>query len=93
MEQFDENKKKQEQVEEILLMPIICNKFIRGTVRRGNLIYTGQKYCNSADEDMSDFAVGFYEIIYRNIMKVVENPGSILDNTGHFIDKNFAGDT
>ncbi len=92
MEQSSDDKKKK-QVEEILLMPIICNKFIKGTVRRGNWIYTGQKYCNSSDEDMSDFAVGFYEILYRNIINFDNNPSSILDSTGYFNDPNFAGDT
>lgn len=80
---------KKEQVKEILQMPIVCNKSIKGIIRRGNVIYTGQKYYSNADEDMSDFAVGFYEIIYSNILK----SGSILTKLGDFVDKNFAGDT
>jgi hypothetical protein len=83
------NKKNQEQVKEILQMPIVCNKSIKGTVRRENVIYTGQKYYSNADEDMSDFAVGFYEIIYSNILK----SGSILTERGYLVDKNFVGDT
>lgn len=88
-------KKKQEQVKEILLMPISCNKSIIGTpVKRENLIYSGQKYCNNLDEDMSDFAVGFYEIIYRNILKNDENNHrSILNKDNYLLNRNFAGDT
>ena len=89
----NDKKKKQEQVKEILLMPIVCNKSIKGTVRRENLIYTGQKYCNGTDEDMSYFAVGFYEIIYRNILKNENNHRSILNKDKYFFDINFAGDT
>lgn len=81
---------KQEQVREILLMPIVCDKNIVGIRRRGDRIYTGQKYYSCADEDMSDFAMGFYQIIYNEILKSNE---SIVDDCGKLIDKNFAGDT
>ena len=42
------------------------------------------RYDFSADCDMSDFAVGFYKILYKL---------SIVDNNGNLVDKEFAGDT
>lgn len=41
------------------------------------------------DCDMSDFACGFYEIIYKDIL----NDNKLVDDNGNFTDKNFAGDT
>lgn len=87
MEQLSDNKMK-EQVKEILLIPIMCNKKIDGIIRRGNVIYTGQTYYGSADEDMSDFAVGFYEIIYKDILCSQR----LLDKK-YLCNAEFAGDT
>lgn len=41
------------------------------------------------DCDMSDFACGFYEIIYKDIL----NDNKLVDDDGNFADENFAGDT
>ena len=41
------------------------------------------------DYDMSDFACGFYEIIYKDLL----NGNSIIADNGCFVDKNNAGDT
>jgi len=46
------------------------------------------RYPMNPDCDMSDFACGFYEIIYRDIL-----PGHIVCEDGNLFDKEFAGDT
>lgn len=38
---------------------------------------------------MSDFAIGFYEILYQDILC----GQTVLDNNGHFVNKEIAGDT
>ena len=52
---------------------------------------TGKKfrYPFKSDCDMSDFACGFYEIIYAPLL----NGKKIVDEAGNFVDKEFAGDT
>lgn len=47
------------------------------------------RYPFTADCDMSDFACGFYEIIYAPLL----NGKKIVDEAGNFVDKEFAGDT
>lgn len=48
-----------------------------------------KRYHFSPDCDMSDFACGFYEIIYAPLL----NGKKIVDEAGNFVDKEFAGDT
>lgn len=48
-----------------------------------------KRYPFSPDCDMSDFACGFYEILYKDIL----NDNKLVDDNGNFVDKNFAGDT
>ncbi|MEA4922925.1 MAG: hypothetical protein VB031_06105 [Eubacteriaceae bacterium] len=79
---------KQKQVYDILLTPICCDKKYNKISKKRGTVLSGQKYYSNADEDMSDFAVGFYEIIYKNILK--EN---VLDTEGHLYFEEFAGDT
>lgn len=52
---------------------------------------TGEKfrYDFSPDPDMSDFACGFYEIIYKDLL----GGKKIVDNNGCFVNKEYAGDT
>lgn len=52
---------------------------------------TGEKfrYNFKSDCDMSDFACGFYEIVYKDLL----NGKQVVNNNGCFVDKNFAGDT
>ena len=85
------NNIKQKQVYEILLLPIECDKNkYDGVYRKGNKIYTGQHYISSiSDEDMSDFAIGYYEIIYKSIL----DKKPILLDDGNLFNANFAGDT
>lgn len=77
---------KQQQVYDLLLMPIVCDDRRRSTpVCDGSTILTGQSYTSTyVDEDMSDFAVGFYETVYGR---------PILDHRGCLADLEFAGDT
>lgn len=80
---------KKDQIIEILLMPIYCDKKYDRISRVDNKIQTGQKYYSKPDEDMSNFAVGFYDIVYKNIL----NSKPILEDNGCLLNKEFAGDT
>lgn len=95
-----DNKKKQ--VFEILLMPIECTRYSKEKVekveieRKENIIESTQTYypckkCDiTLDEDMSDFAIGFYEIIYNKIL----NGNSIINKDNDSLcDSRYAGDT
>lgn len=81
--------KKKEQIHEILLTPIYCDKKHEGVSRVDNKIISGQNYYSTADEDMSDFAIGFYNIVYKDLLS--SNP--ILKDDGYLLNKEFAGDT
>lgn len=83
------NTARQRQIYELLMTPIYCDKKENVVRRDGGRILTGQTYCRTADEDMSDFAIGFYEILYRNLL----NGKKVLDEDGHLTDHDFAGDT
>lgn len=89
---LDEVKRKQ--VYEILIMPICCQSCAK-IHREKDRIISGQKYwpykkhSQLLDEDMSDFAVGFYSVIYSTLL----GEKSILSNEDGFVDKEFAGDT
>ena len=93
---------KRKQVFDILIMPIKTVGYSNGTVnitKEGNIIKSTQTYYPykiwnqkpvpiTLDADISDFAVGFYEIIYGNII----NAKSLIEND-RFVDNKFAGDT
>lgn len=93
---------KRKQVFDVLMLPIEATKYSGGNVeiyREGNIIKSTQTYYPwkewngkplpiSLDEDMSDFAVKFYEIIYSSII----NNKSLIENDS-LVDKKFAGDT
>lgn len=81
-------------VKEILLCPIIASKHFDGirlfTDSEGNkIILSGQKYSSIADEDMSDFAIGFYEIVYQGLIP----DKKLLKEDGGLLNMQFAGDT
>jgi len=82
---------KEEQVYKILLTPIKCDKKVSKIYMKDNVIYTSQLYIRNPDEDMSDFSVGFYKIIYDNILK--NNNGEILNKDGTYKNENYMGDT
>lgn len=81
------NVEKRKQVYEVLLTPIICEKNKELRFQNG-VIISPQDYYSKPDEDMCNFTVGFYNILYKN--KIPE--GVLLEN-GDFRDKEFAGDT
>ena len=80
-------------IENISLLPVECN--IKEPIKiciYDNKIYSSKKYhrYNVFDPDMSDFAVEFYQIIYKKKLKEQEYEilkGNILKN------KEFCGDT
>ena len=80
--------KKQKEVYNILTTTIVSNKDFDGIKMIDGVIYSGQKYVNSTDSDMSDFTIGFYEILYKDILDK-----EILNNRGELSDNDFAGDT
>lgn len=80
---------KEDQIYEILLMPINCDKKYDKISREDNEIKTGQKYYSKPDEDMSDFAMGFYEIVYKDIL----NSKQLLEDNGYLCNNEYAGDT
>lgn len=93
---------KRKQVFDILMLPIQAVKYSAGKVeicRDVNVIKSTQTYYPykewngklveiPLDEDMSDFAIGFYEIIYESII----NAKSLIENDS-LTDAKFAGDT
>ena len=48
------------------------------------------RYPFKPDCDMSDFACGYYEIIYKDILKDVQK---LVDDDGELVNREFAGDT
>lgn len=82
------NMQKKERVREMLLRPILCSKRMRNIYREEDTIYTGQDYYSTTDEDMSRFAVGFYNILYGDVL----SEKGVL-NGKYFADCCFAGDT
>ena len=72
-------------VKRILLKRYKCVQMVDGEIR------SPQKYYCTADCDMSDFAVGFYEIIYRD--NLLNENKNILAEYGRFKNKELAGDT
>lgn len=85
----------QKKVKEILLMPIECTTQETLTVfLYNNRIFSSQKY-RGLDPDMSDIAVEFYQIIYKEKLKKLEY--KILHEDGNLkVLKNykeFCGDT
>ena len=76
-----------------LITPIKVNKQCNDIHRADcGMIISGQSYYSTEDEDMSNFSVGFYEIIYKEILDNA-SVGSILNTDGGFISNDFAGDT
>lgn len=81
--------KHKKQVEKILLMPIECTTQSPVNIFTHNdRIFTSQTYKGSLDPDMSDIAVGFYNIIYEDIL----SKKGLLKNDD-YCNINFVGDT
>ena len=75
-----------------LLMPIVCDKDYDGITLSNGFILSGQKYYSSADEDMSDFSIRFYEIVYRNLLGKLSIK-ALLSDAGFLCSNELAGDT
>lgn len=74
----------------LLLPPNIFDGIRLFTDSEGNkIILSGQKYGSIADEDMSDFAIGFYEIVYQGLIP----DKKLLKEDGGLLNMQFAGDT
>lgn len=82
---------KTKKVYKILLTPIICDKNTSKIKIQDGIIRSSQLYYGTADEDMSDFSIGFYKIIYKDLLS--NSNGEILNESGYPIDKEFMGDT
>lgn len=79
---------KREQVYDVLLTPIICEKNEKEIRFRNGVIFSPQDYYGTPDEDMCRFAVDFYDILYKSIIP----EGGVLKNA-YLRNKEFAGDT
>lgn len=82
---------KQKEVLKILLTPIEVSSRNQGETIikiKDNVICSTQTYEGPFDEDMSDFAVGFYEILYNSLLKdkKILHQKKLVNNA-------FAGDT
>lgn len=87
----DKVTEKENIVHEILLTPIKCDKNVPKIYIKDNVVYSPQLYKGNPDEDMSDFSVGFYKIVYKGILR--ENNVDILNEDGTYKNKNYMGDT
>lgn len=78
---------KSHDVKRILLTKIEVKKGIKTVSYSANssIIISSQKYCSLVDEDMSDFAVEFYKMLY--------GIDQILNEDGSLYNFDFAGDT
>lgn len=82
------DEQKQKIVQEILKTPIIASSTyyskpcLVSDSENNNYIISGQRYKGCADEDMCDFSIGYYNVIYEK---------DILENSN--ITEIFAGDT
>lgn len=82
---------KQKEVLKILMTPIEVSSRNQGETIikiKDNVICSTQSYEGPFDEDMSDFAVGFYEILYNSLLKdkKILHQKKLVNNA-------FAGDT
>lgn len=82
---------KEKKVYEILLTPIICDNNVKKIYMQDNVIYSQQSYIREPDPDMSDFSLGFYKVVYKDILE--KNNGEILEEDGYCKDDNYMGDT
>lgn len=79
----------QQWVYQVLITPIKCERCLTKISMHDGIICSPQKYRYNLDEDMCDFAVGFYEQLYADILPTP----SLLDDGGFLSDIEFAGDT
>lgn len=82
---------KEKLVYDLLLTPIDCNKKYFEIKMSNGTIQTPQLYKCGSDEDMSDFSIGFYKIIYSKLLK--SNGCEILQANGAYLNADYLGDT
>ena len=85
------NEKQKNEVIKILMTPIkVCGRSsgMPNIYMEKKVIQSTQTYESSFDEDMSDFAVGFYEVLYKSLLD-----GKKILHQEKLADVEFAGDT
>lgn len=85
------NEEQKNEVIKILMTPIkVCgrNSGIPNIYMEKKVIHSTQTYESSFDEDMCDFAVGFYEILYKSLLKEKK-----ILHQKKLVNNAFAGDT
>ena len=85
------NEKQKIDVIKVLMTPIkVCGRSsgIPNIYMEKKVIQSTQTYESSFDEDMSDFAVGFYEVLYKSLLD-----GKKILHQEKLADVEFAGDT
>ena len=81
---------KQLEVYSILVNPIVSDKTVTKLQKHSGVIVSPQEYYSTPDEDMCDFAIGFYRILYGdNLLKNTE----LLDANNKIKNEDIAGDT
>ncbi|APM39962.1 hypothetical protein [Clostridium kluyveri] len=92
------NEEQKQDIIGILTTPIECSGYSNGKInitRDGAIIRTTQTYWRNKnypqglDEDMSDFSIGFYSILYKELL----NGKSVLNGDDNLYNDEFAGDT
>ena len=82
--------KKQEKVYGILLKPVVSDKKADRIQKYHRVIISLQVYYGAPDEDMCDFTLGFYKVLYGdNLLKDKE----LLNERNRIKNNDFAGDT
>lgn len=84
--------KERDSVMDLLLKPIQCSKKYSQIKLVDGVIQTPQRYYCDEDMDMSDFAVGFYEVLYGHLVQQFQIDG-LLDKKGRLHNPELAGDT
>lgn len=84
------DKERKKQVYDLLLTPILCSRTAQSICREGDHILSPQRYCYGIDPDMSDFAMGFYEVLYGDTLLAGQK---LLRSDGFVADVELAGDT
>ncbi len=92
------NDKKRQEVYKILMMPIQCTSYSNGkpiiemdnyVIKTTQTYWRNKNYPQNLDEDMSDFSIGFYSILYKELL----NGNSVLNEDDNLYNDEFAGDT
>lgn len=92
------SEKQKQDVIDILTTPIECTCYSNGIInitrdrlriRTTQTYWRNKNYPQNLDEDMSDFSIGFYSILYKELL----NGNSLLNEDDNLYNDEFAGDT